>query len=557
MKKIEKTDAITVVIHWALVLSLLASLATGLRIAADNPDATYTRALSAVLLQGDVMTWHVWAAYALALIIAAYVVFILRARLGARIALDRSRLASLRSPDHRTRWKGINVLIFWMAFLLIIIATVTGTFLYYFPGGLPHAIVTYIHNLVAWILLGYVVVHITTQLIQGGIEQLLKIMNPRTAYQSAALTALVIAIVVGGGLYGLNQISTVDELVIAEAKAPPALDGLPSDDVWRRAPGVDIPTNRGMNNPGGEVMVTVKMGYHGDMLYALFQWPDSTLSRKHLPLEKTERGWRVVQTEFGIQDEDDYYEDKFGVMLAHTPELAGAGTSHLGPKPLSNRPGPAGGRGLHYTTDNSIVDVWHWKSVRTGSSAMRQIDDNYFGPPMVVNPKKTRYTGGYTQDPSSGGGYTMNWQSYDDDIIVPKVLPADPSVLDRLGKVDLTPTVSDSGEFWMSKEMTQPYSEEADQLYPVGTIMPSVLIKGPRQGDRGDVTAVGHWGNGYWTLEVARKLDTGSDYDIAIRECEPVYLWVAVFDHTQTRHSQHMHPIRIVMPSCNDPRNRS
>ena len=68
------------------------------------------------------------------------------------------------------------------------------------------------------------------------------------------------------------------------------------------------------------------------------------------------------------------------------------------------------------------------------------------------------------------------------------------------------------------------------------------MIEGPFEGDRGDVQAVGKWSRGWWRLEVARKLDTGSMYE---RIGDGTYLWVAVFDHTQTRHSRHVHPVRL------------
>ena len=77
--------------------------------------------------------------------------------------------------------------------------------------------------------------------------------------------------------------------------------------------------------------------------------------------------------------------------------------------------------------------------------------------------------------------------------------------------------------------------------------MPSVLIDGPFQGDRGDVQAVARWNDGWWRMEVRRKLDTGSKFDVALVENHPVYLWVAVFDHAQTRHSQHLHPVKLVL----------
>jgi len=66
---------------------------------------------------------------------------------------------------------------------------------------------------------------------------------------------------------------------------------------------------------------------------------------------------------------------------------------------------------------------------------------------------------------------------------------------------------------------------------------------GPFEGDRGDVAAVGAWCKGWWRLEVRRELETGSRFDVAI--ADGTYLWVAVFDHTQTRHSQHLHPVRL------------
>ena len=394
----------------------------------------------------------------------------------------------------------------------------------------------------AWMLIAYLFLHIVAQLLLGGLRQLLKIFNPRVAYGNAILATLVIALLAGVGVYALDKVA-IRDLVVVKTDTPPELDGQADDAVWQNVQVVDVVTTRGANQADGEVTVSIKMLRDEDSLYALFQWPDSTRSQKHLPLQKTAEGWRVVQKEFGIQDEDDYYEDKFAVMLARTPQLAGAGTTHLGPKPLAGKPAPSGGRGLHYTTDGSIVDVWHWKSVRTGSFG--QIDDNYFGPPLEPS-KKPRYTGGYTQDPKTGGGFKMNWEKFSDDTVQPLRLPKDPALLNRLGRLNLDPKASDDGEFWLPMAQTVAYSEDLD-TYPVGTVMPSVLIEGPFEGDRGDVQVATHWQNGQWTMEVSRKLDTGSEYDVALTDKESVYLWVSVFDHAQTRHSVHLHPLRIVL----------
>ncbi|MEL7133625.1 MAG: ethylbenzene dehydrogenase-related protein [Pseudomonadota bacterium] len=253
----------------------------------------------------------------------------------------------------------------------------------------------------------------------------------------------------------------------------------------------------------------------------------------------------MQQTEYSIQDEDMYYEDKFGVMLSDQGRIAGNHSIHMGNQPLDGKPGPSGGRGLHYTTDGSIVDVWHWKSVRTGNAVMGQLDDNYFGAPMEPKEGK-RYTGGYTKDPKDGGGYEMNWEKYADAGVVPKYLPSDPAQLAKFQNIDMSPDATDTVAMFLMKSEVVPYDPARD-TYPVGTIMPAVIVDKAMQGDRGDVLGVSHWQDGMWTIEIKRKLDTGSEFDIPFALDRSTYLWVAAFNHAQTRHSRHLHPVEITL----------
>src|SRR5919109_2405476 len=119
-----RTDAPTALLHWALVATLVVSLVTGLRIAADAIDSTWARALDALLLQGSVTYWHSWAAYALTLVALAYVVFLFRTRLQARVKLDAARLRAIRSGDRRAQLKAVNVVVYWLAFVLIGVAAI-------------------------------------------------------------------------------------------------------------------------------------------------------------------------------------------------------------------------------------------------------------------------------------------------------------------------------------------------------------------------------------------------------------------------------------------------
>jgi Ethylbenzene dehydrogenase/Prokaryotic cytochrome b561 len=513
---------------------------TGFRIAADAPDATWSRVPGAIALQGEVVVWHTLSAWILVAATAGYIVLLLVARLVPRVSLDASRIRALSSHDRRTRWQSINVIIHWFAFAALVTVIGSGVALYFGPGWVAHQYVAGVHRAAAWTLVVYVAVHAGAQWWSGGIHGLLKIVRPRFVYVVPACIALVTGAATGIVAYVADGMA-IQPLTIARVSAPPRLDGEPNDTAWRNARPVSVVTRYGANLPGGEVAVTVRAVHDGTSAYFLFEWPDSTRSQKHLPLRKTASGWEVIQTNYARQDENDFYEDKFGVMLARDARAA-VSTSHLGPHPIDNRPGPPGGRGMHYTADGSIVDVWHWKSVRTGP--MGQIDDNYFGPPLdAPRDPKARYTGGYTQDPKTGGDFIQNWQTLGDGRIVPLWLPSHPDVLARLGEVNLDPNVGDAGEWWLPKELVLPYSPELDATLPVGTILPSVVIEGPFQGDRGDVRAVGKWSRGWWRLEASRLLDTGSKYDVPI--ADGTYLWVVVFDHTQTRHSYHLHPLRL------------
>ncbi|WP_282607559.1 hypothetical protein [Pelagibius sp. Alg239-R121] len=55
----QKIDAPTFLLHWLLVLTLLVSLATGLRIAADTEQSSWAQAISGLLPQGEIIGWHI------------------------------------------------------------------------------------------------------------------------------------------------------------------------------------------------------------------------------------------------------------------------------------------------------------------------------------------------------------------------------------------------------------------------------------------------------------------------------------------------------------------
>jgi cytochrome b subunit of formate dehydrogenase len=550
-------DLFTVVVHWLLVATLLVSLGTGLRIAADDLGSlvgAIGRRLDGLLPQGAVIGWHVLASWLLLTVGIAYAAFVWRTGQGARIVPSRGGLRQLggallrplRRADRQV-WFAFNALLFQVAFLLLVLMAATGWMIYRdIHLGLPARLLTNLHGAGATLLIAYVGLHV---LAQFRLDQILKLLRPRPGYAGPAWVAAGVA-VAAIALAAVLDRSAFSDLRVPQIATPPTLDGDGGDPAWQAAVPVTIATLRGANLPDGAVDVEVAAVHDAEHVYLRFRWPDEEASLLHMPLVKRTDGWELMQTGYENDDENVWYEDKLAVALARSPRL-GSGTTHLG-RGLSEGAHKPLNRGLHYSEDGAIVDLWHWKAVRTGTMRPGFVDDDHFGPPLPEGKPGARYTGGYTQDPVESGGYVLNFTKLEPDQplgvspVVPSFLPADPRVLAATSLASREGAVAPLEPVSLAADQVVPYAPELD-TYPVGTVMPGVVIKGPFTGDRGDVLGEATWQDGVWTLEVARRLETGSPYDVPLRRGEAVYLWVSVFNHTQTRHSQHLRSIRVVL----------
>jgi hypothetical protein len=76
----------------------------------------------------------------------------------------------------------------------------------------------------------------------------------------------------------------------------------------------------------------------------------------------------------------------------------------------------------------------------------------------------------------------------------------------------------------------------------------AVVVVGPFTGDRGDIAAKHVWKDGVMTIEIARKLVTGSDFDVQFNDPKKQYAFgVAVFDNAQVRHAYTPGVLKLVM----------
>jgi hypothetical protein len=380
--------------------------------------------------------------------------------------------------------------------------------------------------------------------------------NP-TLQANAFVVAAAVAITGASAIVATDRL-TVDQLLLHRINSAdaPLLDGDTSDRAWRGIKPFSLITGEGGNFDGkGESRIEIRGVHDGTWAYFLFTWEDPTRSLKHLPLVKQADGWHLLHSGYEIGDEHDYNEDKFSVLLTTSDvTLAGGRTFHPGPHPVANAPSTLTGRGLHYTAAG-YVDVWQWKATSGGVSGW--MDDAHFGPPRDPTPMQAAsvipYKGGFSPDPGTANyhdNFTVDADTSDGTtrtrLIAPLRLPRTiAETTAALGRIDLDPAHGDSeGARWfMTESDSAPYSADADARIPTGTVIPGVILGGEFSGDRADVRCAARWASGHWTLEVARRLDTSSKYDVPIKS--GAFMRVAAFDHSQIRHTRHVRPIRL------------
>ncbi len=535
-----KADFPTMIWHTLLLVLMVLGFSSGMRIALDNAKGFGWRTwLEPLLMQGDVIRWHVWIALALCGLVTGYVAFLWRARLKSRWKVYQ---VALKSPNRRARWQAFNRLLYWAGFFTFALVAVTGIWLYFFPFLGFMNLVGLLHEIGSWTLVAYIVLHALAQFKMDGLRQLLKIFNPRFDRMQAG-AAMLVAGVAGAAAFEALDWQATPDFQLVKASEPPILDGRPDDALWQNAPMAQVHTAHGWNVVDGETPVHIRGAVHGNRVYFLAEWKDSTRSYMRMPLQKTESGWKRLKGQYDKSDVTDYYEDKFAIALSDQNRPFG-GAWHFGTQPLAGLPKTLQGRGYHYTLDGSYVDVWHWKASRC--DPLGQAEDSHFGPPVAFDPQKhkKRYPAGYGGDAKTGG-YKENFVEKDGKL-VPRYLPKDPAALiARLGGPDLKPTEHHPSHFSMFMDEAVPYSAELDKL-PVGTLLPALILESRIQGGAGEVDAAGHWENGWWHVEFSRVFDTGHEDDVAIKD--GIYMWFSAFDHNQTRHSWHIIPLRLRLP---------
>jgi hypothetical protein len=591
------TDSGTVVIHAIFVVSFVVLVFTGLRIASDDPAAAWLAVLDPILPVEDLWYRHLTAAVILSAVFLGYVVYIVRARLTPRISLDAARLRAILRPG-RTRWAACNTAVYWMLMASLLVEVVTGILLFLGTAGPSLTI----HLTTTWILIGLIVLHALLHAMFGGIAQLTRVLRPAPLSVAAAppdlaellaeqlrlsdtatlsestlsaawpaLTQAEVPLARRGWAHpGVATTAVIGTLIAAAislesitrpslriieipASEAPVINGDISDAIWTKAQPIKVETTQGGDfGRTGSSLVEIRAVHDDRFVYFSFVWSDPTRSLKHQPLVKTMSGWRIATESPEIGNELVYHEDKFAILLSRPLfPLIGAAI-HLSTSPLPDGPSSGTGRGMHYTSDGSIADVWVWRASHGGR--IGHIDNGHFG--AAIKPSKEhldgriRYPGGFSIDPGPipyRANITQRLPRTDDaSEINPERLPRELANTTRaLGRITNTAEQSDSenARWWMTDVESVPYAKAIDDRIPVGTVIPGILMQEDQSMRDDSVRGVARWAAGRWTLEVVRRLRTGSMHDVPITS--GTLMWVAAFDHAETRHTRHLRPIRL------------
>jgi hypothetical protein len=334
-----------------------------------------------------------------------------------------------------------------------------------------------------------------------------------TVWLSAAVIALV-------GCQSAREQVAPDTLVAAMTSTAPNLNAGAADPAWAKARPLTVKVTEGANfggKPGDktDTQATLKALYTSDMLYLLIQYADPTNSVRRGPYQKQANGSWVKLKDPNDKGGDDnvYYEDKWAMIWPIDNSIKAwdkegcAALCHLDQgKPFGNK----------YTAkEGEIADMWHMKSMRTAPLGF--VDDQYAD--HTRYDPKTSPNAGRKSDPGTSTGEYNAFNLVD----------GKPQFMARDGK-----PANAGGTYYIKRGDEVPFD---DSRFKPGDEVASYIIN-PLQGDRADIRVATSWANGMHTSVVARKLVTGSKFDVQFADRNARYgFGFAAFDNAQVRHA--------------------
>lgn len=220
------------------------------------------------------------------------------------------------------------------------------------------------------------------------------------------------------------------------------------------------------------------------------------------------------------------YEDKLGIyweIKARGFKKKGCAVScHMTENGMNNGIEDFSAGRKYTNKQGETIDMWHWKSVRTGPLGM--IDDQFVDHTKDLKQNKNW---GRKGDAKLGGGYKNNHNG------------------SKTGPAYMNSPFSEADKYWVLPRTKTKFVD----TFKTGDVVPGIEIS-PFKGSRADIRAKGVWKDGLWTLEIKRTLVTTGEkadvQDIQFRDLSKAYYFgLAVFDNTQINHLYHKGSIEL------------
>ncbi len=365
---------------------------------------------------------------------------------------------------------------------------------------------------------------------------------------------------------GTSDAST--QLVSLKVTTAPTVDGI-IDASWANAQKLTAIVT--VPDPGNDYFkgyvgsshtVSMRSMYDGSKIYFLAEWNDGnkSLNRDTWYFDPVTKKWeeenrKPIFDASGNKIREAFYEDKFAMLWNINNSVTDFNskgcyaTCHTSLDPLTH----GGATGRHFTSsETAFIDMWHWKSVRTGLPSS-QIDDQ-----LQNNTEFDPADGGRHGDPKVSGGYADNVQTLPltggaagQTVTVPKyfvpgatnyywVLKSDQIA----GTAKLITGVDVNGILTYSGGTIDPNTDVQFQRNGATTgikCIPSVCDIAPFVGDRGDITAMAVFTGSGWILEFSRNLTTASgvaaNTDVQFDATSDYVFGIAVFDNAAIAHA--------------------
>lgn len=313
---------------------------------------------------------------------------------------------------------------------------------------------------------------------------------------------------------------------------------------------------------GDSRTVSMRSMYDGNKIYFLVEWNDAnkSLNRDTWYFDPATKTWKQERNkptfdQAGKKIREAFYEDKFAMLWNINNSVTDFNskgcyaTCHTSLDPLTH----GGATGRHFTgSSTEFIDMWHWKSVRTG------LPNNQFDDQLQNNTEFDLEDGGRHGDPKVSGGYSNNVQTLPvtggtpgQTMNVPKyfvpgsinyywILKSDQIA----GTAKLITGVDVNGILTYSGGTIDPNTDVQFQRNGATTGskgIPSVCDIAPFVGDRGDISAMAIFTGNGWILEFSRSLTTPSgiagNTDVQFDVTSNYVFGIAVFDNAAIAHA--------------------